>query len=153
MGTVPWELGADQPILDEGEHLGFRWISLRGMRPNRNGYVEIPVGHPWYELIKKDNYSFDEVRVHGGITYAEVSEFDGSRWIGFDTGHSGDACDPELGEDPGEKMMSSIEKALGLIDRYSSHAVIRTKEYVREQCESLCSQAFWAQIETQGEKQ
>ena len=59
-----------------------------------NGYVELPEDHPARPLdFQFDDYGvFD---VHGGITYGGC----GSRVIGWDTGHSGDASPwfPERG--------------------------------------------------------
>lgn len=51
-----------------------------------NGYVELPEDHPARHL----NLQWDDCEVfdvHGGITYGG----DGSRVIGWDTNHSGDA--------------------------------------------------------------
>ena len=51
-----------------------------------NGYVELPEGHPARHL----NLQWDDCEVfvvHGGITYGGG----GSRVIGWDTNHSGDA--------------------------------------------------------------
>ena len=59
-----------------------------------NGYVELPEDHPARPLdLQFDDYGvFD---VHGGITYGGC----GSRVIGWDTNHSGDASPwfPERG--------------------------------------------------------
>ena len=59
-----------------------------------NGYVELPEDHPARPLdLQFDDYGvFD---VHGGITYGGC----GSRVIGWDTNHSGDAMPwfPERG--------------------------------------------------------
>ena len=52
-----------------------------------NGYIELPENHPW--LNKGDLQDFNDVDVHGGITYHE------GRVIGFDTNHLGDGHHPE----------------------------------------------------------
>ena len=52
-----------------------------------NGYVELPENHPW--LDKGDLQDFNDVDVHGGITYHE------GRVIGFDTNHLGDGNHPD----------------------------------------------------------
>lgn len=52
-----------------------------------NGYVELPENHPW--LNEGDLQDFNDVDVHGGITYHE------GRVIGFDTNHLGDGHHPE----------------------------------------------------------
>jgi hypothetical protein len=70
------------------------------------GYVGVPPGHPWHGR----DYSYDggnnpvnDIRVHGGVTYASKCQEDGHIchfaqpgeaddvwWIGFDCSHSGD---------------------------------------------------------------
>lgn len=50
-----------------------------------NGYVSLPIGHPWYG---KTYTSIEEVDVHYGLTYSE--EEDGRWVIGFDTAHASD---------------------------------------------------------------
>lgn len=52
-----------------------------------NGYVELPENHPW--LNEGDLQDFNDVDVHGGITYHE------GRVIGFDTNHIGDRHHPD----------------------------------------------------------
>lgn len=47
------------------------------------GYVCIPSDHSYYHKI----YENMEIRVHGGLTFGEVSD---GHWIGFDCGHFGD---------------------------------------------------------------
>ena len=47
-----------------------------------NGYVSLPLDHPWYG---KDYDDLPDVDVHGGLTYANMEN---DRWvIGFDTCH------------------------------------------------------------------
>lgn len=52
-----------------------------------NGYIELPENHPW--LNEGDLQEFDDVDVHGGITYHE------GRVIGFDTNHFRDGQHPD----------------------------------------------------------
>lgn len=49
-----------------------------------NGYVSLPVGHPWMRL----HYDNIPVDVHGGLTFKE--RIKGVTWIGFDTAHAYD---------------------------------------------------------------
>lgn len=51
-----------------------------------NGYVSLPIGHPWYGKNYVDELY--EVDVHYGLTYSE--EEDGRWVIGFDTAHTDD---------------------------------------------------------------
>jgi hypothetical protein len=104
------------PTLGEVEFTLLRVLSLRGLPIN--GYVT-------YRLRRFD-VDYDDLDVHGGITYAtdmsaeqlrngELVEVTDSPWrtIGFDTSHAGDDTDP------------------------------RTKDingYLTEQCESVADQ-------------
>lgn len=75
---------------------------------HRNGYVEIPAGHPWHGkgydqclLSPPCEESYCEhrmesvARVHGGITFADEN-WRGAWTIGFDCAHSGDIPNPEF---------------------------------------------------------
>jgi hypothetical protein len=55
-----------------------------------NGYVSLPIGHPWYG---KTYPKLQMVDIHHGLTYSE--EEDGRWVIGFDTFHASD--DPKDG--------------------------------------------------------
>ena len=50
-------------------------------------------------------------------------------WLGFDCGHSGDAQDPELLEHFGTTVYA-----------WNYDGVVRTKEYVENECKSLAEQ-------------
>lgn len=52
-----------------------------------NGYIELPEDHPW--LGKEYLQLFEDVDVHGGITYHK------GRVTGFDTNHLGDGQHPD----------------------------------------------------------
>ena len=79
-----------------------------------NGYVELPLGHPCYGMDYDEIHdTYDNVRVHGGLTYAWRHAND--KWvIGFDTFHYWD----------GEEGQPNY----------------RTQEYVMEECENLATQ-------------
>ena len=51
------------------------------------GYVQVPKGHPLYEMGYGDE-PIDNLDVHGGITYSRME--DDRWWIGFDCAHAGD---------------------------------------------------------------
>jgi hypothetical protein len=99
----------------------------------RCGYVRLPLGHPWHGK----GYDDLDVRVHGGLTFAEADmpcgkgESDDAWWIGFDCGHGGDSADPSL---PTESHLAS--RLLSF-----PGSVIRTQEYIEAECRSLCEQA------------
>ena len=62
-----------------------------------NGYVGVPVGHPWYKV----DYDAIACDIHGGLTFAQHDEPTGKPpeqdntdesywWVGFDVCHFGD---------------------------------------------------------------
>lgn len=112
--------------LEMGTHCGYRYAIHHNAIAYRCGYVLIPPGHPWcykgYDDIDAD--------IHGGLTYAQ-NEADGYV-IGFDCAHSGDAPDPKL---PGYK---------DYMTEFHDHGTIRSQDYVRSECISLCEQALKA---------
>lgn len=70
---------------------------------NLNGYIGVPKGNIFYEgeLYSRDSSVFDNLRVHGGITFSDygsnmkkICHFKSMReeywYIGFDCGHAGD---------------------------------------------------------------
>lgn len=80
-------------IVEQGEHEGITWCVTQGPYSNyypnvqykqHNGYCVIPEDHP-LSGIPDDNYdAYDDLEVHGGITYCSENV------IGFDTVHLGD---------------------------------------------------------------
>jgi hypothetical protein len=124
----PWE---SEPDSLEREYRGFP-IKLR-----RNtelgtwcGYVVVPEGHPWHGCAI-DDPKLDDVRVHGGITYAGDS--DGAltaQWmVGFDCGHAFDMVPMFVSEDmPGPTF--DVETG-----------TYRDMGYVLDECMQLADQA------------
>lgn len=139
--------------------------------PHYCGYVAVPEDHPAYG---RESYAFldedktkyteeylkimeqiNELRVHGGLTYAEEGMRQGkdvkypypipteykSYWFGFDAAHAGDAVDWELGKQlittDDEKMaVKSIKEIMNPIEGDT----IRTLEYMVDECNSLSKQ-------------
>jgi len=115
----------------------------------RCGYVGVRPDHP---LHGKDYCTFWDLgeryhfNVHGGLTFSSDSNEDypvkldrqWSKnhvwWFGFDCGHSGDAPETELMNEVAkachEKYMSTIYEG----------AVVRSTEYVVNECEELVVQ-------------
>lgn len=95
-----------------------------------NGYIKIPIRHPWFGL-SYDAEGPRDVRVHGGLTYAEdhLLTPEGTIqgwWLGFDTNHIGD--------------LSPSVNGLGFAgDTY------RSMDYVMEELRKLAKQAREAQ--------
>lgn len=95
-GPGPWQ---DEPDRVEFRHEGFPCLIVR--QPDLGhlcGYVAVPPGHPWHQMVGTDDECVD---VHGGVTYAskcrgdvchvpEPGESDDVFWIGFDFAHIDD---------------------------------------------------------------
>ena len=72
---------------------GLRCMIVNGLM-SLNGYVTVPVEHPWYAVHYSeqpqgcDDCPESVIDVHGGITFSSLGE---EGWIfGFDTCHAGD---------------------------------------------------------------
>jgi len=121
----------DRPecVLSEGEHAGYEFVTVHNGNGFRCGYVRVPKGHPWHGK----GYDDIEADVHGGLTFAEPDKpcdkpgEDDAYWVGFDCGHHNDAQDPSL---PSERVYHN-----------TYGGVVRTQEYVEDQCRRLCEQA------------
>lgn len=90
----PWD---NEPDRVDFIHAGFSCFMLRNDMGHWCGYVGVPSSHPAY----MKSYDDVDVRVHGGLTYAdkcndvichvpEPGMPDDVWWLGFDTAHSGD---------------------------------------------------------------
>ena len=114
------------------------WITKAGLRAvcifardsHRCGYVEVPKGHPLYEVdYHKDTVVLGKspdlvFEVHGGLTYSggqddyPVNTDGESWWFGFDCAHLGDAT----------------------AYHHEAGDVQRSDRYVVAECESLARQ-------------
>jgi len=125
-------------LLASGFHAGFEWNIIHNGIGYRCGYVRLPSGHPWYGADIFSDGAPDP-NVHGGLTFADYDKpcgngDDNGYWIGFDCAHGWDAIDPEL---PGGDWI----RRMGIVPWVDGDRAIRTTEYVRKECESLCEQA------------
>lgn len=62
----------------------------------RCGYVGVPKGGPLYGMQYDDEIIFDNISVHGGLSFSDIRKFitsDDLWFFGFDCGHYGDAVD------------------------------------------------------------
>lgn len=100
-----------------------------------NGYIELPENHPWLDETEDLQY-FNDVDVHGGLTYHE------GHVIGFDTNHFGDGHHPDA-ELTGQSPMSSFLGGFG----GTNH--IWTWEEVEAETRRLAEQAADALKEAQ----
>ena len=128
---------AQERMLAKGTHAGYEWVVLHNGMGFRLGYVKVPADHPWYGL----DYNDIGADVHGGLTFAG-QDTESGYWVGFDCAHAFDKIDTALPWEFGRK---------GLYDYYVNcePCVLRTQEYVEEQCRSLCEQAAAAALPKQ----
>ena len=151
----------------DSTYKGFRYLVLGLEHGHRCGYVRIPKGHKLYEkdysaetevkmsdlkdeqigkrgiipmmvqaMGKSEKVSIDCLfDVHGGITFASTFPWYRGWWIGFDCAHMGDAKDPSLLSDSYKESFSRYPSIMGM-----AGDVIRTKEYVEQECKNLIDQ-------------
>ena len=123
-------------VLASGEHAGFKWQIVHNGMGYRCGYIRVPKGHPWFGT---DDLQYSNIDVHGGITFGEPDkpcneDDEPGWWLGFDCAHAFDLPDPEL---PGCQSFSIFDDVLSP----EKYACVRTTDYVRHECLSLCEQA------------
>jgi hypothetical protein len=115
-------------VLEKGEHIGHEYNIVHNRQGYRCGYIKVEPGHPWFGK----GYDDINANVHGGLTFAaadvacDQGGADNGWWLGFDCAHGGDAPDPSL---PSEMFTPAL------------YGTIKTTDYIREQCFSLCEQA------------
>ena len=137
-GPGPW---LDEPDRVEFRHAGLPCLLNRNRMGTWCGYVAVPPGH----ALHGKHYNDADVRVHGGLTYAdrcsgeichtpEPGEPDDVRWFGFDCGHGGDFV-PAL-----DTMMRERYGGLPNDATFYEGARYRDLAYVRRQTESLAEQ-------------
>lgn len=130
-------------VLETGYHRGFEYVIVHNGRGYRCGYVRVPKGHPWHGA----DYNDLNVDCHGGVTFVEEDEpcgkggADDAYWVGFDCAHSGDAADPKL---PLNRYEGATSLDLADLFNIGYRGTVRTQEYVREECKSICEQALAA---------
>jgi hypothetical protein len=99
---------------------------------HRCGYVILPKGH---KLEGKDYYDIP-ISCHGGLTYGSWEK---DRYvIGFDCAHSWDA--PDYGALKHYHMYNATTEYLENHSWRNDNAVIKTKEYVIDECKSIIDQ-------------
>jgi len=128
-------------VLEKGTHLGHEYIITHNGLGYRCGYVKVEAGHPWHGL----HYHDIQAEVYGRLTFTEhdvpcnAEGPDSGYWVGFDCAHCDDAPDPELAFTKIAKeyiaIISDTNRPFGYFQ------TIKTIEYVRNECFSLCVQA------------
>lgn len=142
-GPGPWR---EEPDRLEWWCQGMPCLVLRGGLGQLNGYVGVPVGHPWYEEAEPG------AEAHGGITWTGKDDetiswqglggpIDERWWVGFDCGH---AWDIQPGLDAGLQTITGSSRP------HMPGSVYRDLTYVHAQVEDLAIQAALA-LGTPGE--
>lgn len=136
----------EDTILKRGQYRDYQFIISRSGQI-RCGYVFLPKNNVLAGM-SYENLNSLGVKVHGGLTYSDLSEIDGvESWvIGFDCGHLGDAPDPSLPDDlPPEvkKIQEHLNLAVGIGEgnpKLFSKGVVRTEEFVVNEIKKLIDQ-------------
>lgn len=109
------------------------------------GYVKIPIGHPFINGYENNENPVHSLDIHGGITFGEYWK-DGSYWIGFDCGHSGDyqpalehfnKTDPKMIE-----FRKNFPIDTELLEYSIFNPVYRNMDYVIQECKNLAAQVM-----------
>jgi hypothetical protein len=116
-----------------------------------NGYVCIPMEHPWYKKEFNDSEE-PTVNIHGGITFQDTEE-NGEYWIGFDCAHFRDEMPyksylsmkilyEQMGMPPEEvsDQLAPLLESVRALQKYDEEKVYRNIDYVKQECESLVDQ-------------
>ena len=132
-------------LLEEGVYKGYEFCIIHNGRGYRCGYFKVTPGHPYYGKDYSDLY--EEVDVHGGLTFADKDypcgrDNDDGWWLGFDCAHSLDAVDTSL---PGDhhRMFDLFPELIN--SNYSKHATVKDNDYVRKNCFSGIESALRAE--------
>ena len=84
----PW-LNEPDRVSGIDDFTGYAMLIRRGPLDGLCGYVGL-LDHPAYGKGDSDDF-FDNIRVHGGLTFAGLFEDEGEYWwLGFDCSHAGD---------------------------------------------------------------
>lgn len=151
----PWQ---HEPDRISWEYLGFPCLINRNPHTGHLcGYVGVPKGHPLHGK-SYDDVPYEQVSVHGGLTYTEGCQGDPEKdichvaedgdhvwWLGFDCAHNGDIV-------PAMKMLYEPGGPLAHRSRDDHGEVYRDEDYVRAEVESLAKQLFalWPKEITHG---
>ena len=163
----------DNPtIKDKGTHRGFNYLVLSMPMGHRCGYVQIPESHPLYGKHCSEETVWQNINVHGGLTFSEhMIEgdcggcFTEGYWLGFDCNHICDMPDPDEKSraflnrmkkmnalNKFSKNMSKIlDEIFGIEPWMKSESMfpkpkIRNNGFVVAQCRSLCDQLAEIQV-------
>lgn len=99
-------------------------------------YIDCGTTDPLYSLyppVALLHEAFNNIQVHGGVTFNDSYDNLSSHLIGFDCGHAGDQTDIESAKQ--HKLNPDY-----ILIWDDSTAIVRTLDYCIDQCESLANQ-------------
>ena len=117
-------------VLTFDTHKGLLWLTIHNGAGYRCGYVALPRSHP---LHGKSYEDLAGISVHGGLTFSGSME--GVWLLGFDCAHYGDSVDLAL-----LPQESGAERSLRIALGSMNSGVMRTQEYVDNECVLLADQ-------------
>lgn len=150
----------DYKVESDFIHNGLRCVVLLTGMGHRCGYVGIDRNHPLFNVRYSDRAQYlaekditDEwggmaitpetyLKAHGGITYSDSGSYPVKSdlwWFGFDCAHAGDAPDYKSLLESGLRDREYAESMVSL-QRHFEYGVVRTQEYVEQECRSLADQ-------------
>lgn len=124
MNSKPWE---NEPDELHGTFCGIDWHIKRNKEMgNLRGYAKLPLGHHLYDVDYNDD-KINHIKIHGGLTYANVDLRDNRMEYGFDCAHYTD-------------LVPGMAKLIPNYFKDHSEDVYRDIEYVKNECLKLCWQ-------------
>lgn len=121
-----------------GAYKGYEYLIVLNHFGHRCGYVAINQNHSLHKETSYDDSPIADIDMHGGCTFfgKQMTESECSdKWIGFDCGHYDDAQDIEALEKCAPEKAVLYKEASSL-----SEGMVRSKEYVEEQCKGIIDQ-------------
>lgn len=128
----------------EFEHCGLRCVCVLQNMGHRCGYVGVDESHPLYGE-DYDHEAVSNLDVHGGVTYSNGDGYypieSDLWWFGFDCAHYMDLNDNEAYLRHFPHLREMIETRMQIDKKLKfDHGVVRTLEYVENQCKKLAEQ-------------
>ncbi len=141
----------DRGIVIEGggHYKGYEYLITFNDMGFRCGYVAITQDHPDYSFNEEHRYP--DYSVHGGVTFFDESHLAESilghsctdKWIGFDAGHAWDVHDIDCALKYFPNLRPTQRdhiETMNRIGRMDGSCVLRTKEYMEQECKNLIDQ-------------
>lgn len=90
MIEMEYKFNGESKVLVDDRYKNYRYVILSIKEEHPCAYIELPKGHPLYELDYKSSV-FDNMPVHGGCTYSRsrlaLTDIHNSWVVGWDYAH------------------------------------------------------------------